>query len=237
MESHILYYNNEKIVVEILRKSIKNFNLHIKSNRAVYISVPHRAKFDIIVKYLESKVLWIYKGLKRLEVRDKIYRIDDLEDINSKITYLGSTYQIIQEKSNKESIEFVGDNLVLSSKKTLDLFDIRKKLNTAYRNDIKKITDLLCQNLYSHYPKLFPQAEINIRKMKGRWGSCNASKKKVTFNSELIYTPLSCIEYVVTHEFVHFLHANHSPRFYLALEKLMPDYKERRKKLKSIAIL
>ncbi|MFR4476737.1 MAG: M48 family metallopeptidase [Ruminococcus callidus] len=36
----------------------------------------------------------------------------------------------------------------------------------------------------------------------------------LTFNLRLLAAPVRCIEYVVIHEFTHFLHPDHSPAFY-----------------------
>ena len=38
--------------------------------------------------------------------------------------------------------------------------------------------------------------------------------------------------YVVVHEYCHFLQPNHSPAFWAEVEKLLPDWKERRALLK-----
>ena len=43
----------------------------------------------------------------------------------------------------------------------------------------------------------------------------------------LIHYPVEFIEYVILHEFAHFVHPNHSRAFYALIEKYMPDYKER----------
>lgn len=96
----------------------------------------------------------------------------------------------------------------------------------------------LCREVYPYYEKKsikYPQ--IKFRKMKSRWGSCHPIRGIITFNTNLIYAPIECIEYVVWHEFTHFLQANHSPKFYEELELVCPDYKERRKKLKEVSIL
>lgn len=95
----------------------------------------------------------------------------------------------------------------------------------------------LCREAYSYYEKLgidYPQ--IKFRKMTSRWGSCHPTKGILTFNTNLIYAPIECVEYVVLHEFTHFLQANHSRAFYEELARVCPDYKERRKKLKDIKI-
>lgn len=49
-------------------------------------------------------------------------------------------------------------------------------------------------------------AEVRIRKMKTRWGCCNADARRIWLNLELIKKPVTCLEYVLVHEMVH-LHA------------------------------
>jgi predicted metal-dependent hydrolase len=64
--------------------------------------------------------------------------------------------------------------------------------------------------------------------MVSRWGSCQPRENILCFNTALIEAPVECIEYVVAHEFTHFLEANHSKSFYNKLEKIIPDWKQRR---------
>ena len=42
-----------------------------------------------------------------------------------------------------------------------------------------------------------------------------------------------CIEQVILHELLHFVHPNHSPAFYALLTQLMPDWKERKQRLET----
>lgn len=44
--------------------------------------------------------------------------------------------------------------------------------------------------------------------------------------------PMEIIDYVVIHELCHRKEMNHSKRFWDEVEKVLPDYKERRKWLK-----
>ena len=86
----------------------------------------------------------------------------------------------------------------------------------------------ICREIYRYFEKYnveFPQ--IRFRSMVSRWGSCQAKRKVLTFNLRLIEMPKICVEYVVLHEFVHFLQANHSKRFYALMTMFMPDWKER----------
>ena len=51
----------------------------------------------------------------------------------------------------------------------------------------------------------------------------------ITLNKRLLEAPRYCIEYVVMHEFCHFIHPDHSKHFYAFLTMLMPDWKERKR--------
>ena len=64
--------------------------------------------------------------------------------------------------------------------------------------------------------------------MTSRWGSCNFVRKILTFNYALINAPIECVEYVIYHEFTHFIEPNHSKKFYNQLAMFMPDWQERK---------
>jgi len=66
------------------------------------------------------------------------------------------------------------------------------------------------------------------------WGSCQPEKGVITLNSKLIAAPRNCIEYVVLHEFVHFIYSSHSKQFYEFVAMLMPDWKERKSELEKV---
>lgn len=72
---------------------------------------------------------------------------------------------------------------------------------------------------------------ITIRNQKSRWGSCS-SEGNLNFNCLLMLTPAEVIDYVVVHELCHRLEMNHSRYFWAEVERILPDYKKRRKWLK-----
>ena len=65
-----------------------------------------------------------------------------------------------------------------------------------------------------------------------RFGSCSA-KNSLCFSWRLMQYPPEAIDYVVVHELCHILHHDHSPAFYAAVARVMPDYKRREKLLKT----
>lgn len=72
---------------------------------------------------------------------------------------------------------------------------------------------------------------IAIKDAKTRWGSCSRDGN-LNFSFRLVLKPLELLDYVVVHELCHRIHMNHSKEFWQEVERILPDYKDRRKRLK-----
>ena len=73
---------------------------------------------------------------------------------------------------------------------------------------------------------------VTIRNQKTRWGSCS-SKGNLNFNCLLMLVPEKVRDYVLVHELAHRKQMNHSPAFWKIVEDVLPDYRERRKWLRT----
>ncbi len=73
---------------------------------------------------------------------------------------------------------------------------------------------------------------VRIGNQTSRWGSCS-SKGTLSFNWRLIELPGDLADYIVVHELAHLLQPNHSPRFWGEVERVLPDWRTRRKALRS----
>lgn len=76
---------------------------------------------------------------------------------------------------------------------------------------------------------------ITIREQKTRWGSCS-SKGNLNFNWKLVLLAPELLDYVVVHELAHRREMNHSKNFWKIVEAELPDYRERRRRLKECRI-
>ena len=74
--------------------------------------------------------------------------------------------------------------------------------------------------------------QLAYRNMTSRWGSCQPSTGRICINVRLALYPPECLEYVVVHELCHLLERGHGPRFHQLMDRFMPDWKQRRDKLR-----
>ena len=162
----------------------------------------------------------------------------NVKNINLRVKPDGSVHLSVSRFVSAKAL----DDFVISKAefvfKASERFKNRKSLSRLpyyTEAEVKEEILKICKEVYPYFEKSgieFP--DIKFRKMKSRWGSCHIKKCILTFNTNLSYAPKKCIEYVVLHEFTHFLVGNHLPGFYRELEKVCPDYKERRLLLKEI---
>lgn len=78
----------------------------------------------------------------------------------------------------------------------------------------------------------FSYAKVRFANQKGRWGSCSSSGT-ISLNVALMNQPLDIIDYVLIHELAHTRQMNHSQAFWDIVAECIPDYKQRRKLLKT----
>ena len=74
--------------------------------------------------------------------------------------------------------------------------------------------------------------ELRLRRMKSQWGNCHWRQGYITLNTALARCPETLRDYVALHELVHFVHPDHGPGFYGLMDRLMPDWRQRRKELR-----
>lgn len=219
--------NGKKIPYIIERKNVKNINMRVKDGY-IYVSARKSVPEEYIKKLLEKN------GTKFSAAIDKLKTVNKTDLSVTK--YLGTEYpvEIIQSKSNKVSFEnnrFTVCVIDTNDRENI-LFNILKwksdKCVEIYAQLNQKVCNLFRENGYK-----VPLAVVTIKLMKTRWGSCNYVTGRFSMNLKLIDYPMECIYGVFCHEYMHFIHQNHSADFYRDLEKICPEYRKYDKFLKN----
>lgn len=95
----------------------------------------------------------------------------------------------------------------------------------------------LAKKKVAHFNQLyqFTFQKITIKNQKTRWGSCS-KKGNLNFNYKIALLPEVLVDYIVVHELCHLGAFNHSKKFWNLVARVVPNYKELRKKLKRMTI-
>ena len=203
----------------ITKKKIKNFILRIYPDSSIAVSAPLHASDREIENFVLSKKAWIEKTLEKVK---------KLKDDSIKILGKNVEKKVIQ--SDLERISLTDRNIFIYSK-NIEEIEIEKKFLEWKYNKLKEIIEEAIEK----YTKLL-NTEINyykIKKLSSAWGIYHRRENYISFNIDLIEKDIESIEYVVLHEICHIFYMDHQKKFWTLVEKYIPDYKIRRKKLKS----
>ena len=217
------YYNLEQ-------KNVKNINLRIKANQSIFVSANNSVTEDTIEDYLISKAEYILKALDHYAELEK-YSPKPKQYVNGETFHiLGHDRRLKVTQGKKNTVE-TDESFIFLTVNDISNIELKKKTMDKWtKNYCKETLQNVCESIYPKFQKYgvaFPT--LRFRYMVSRWGSCQPKRGILTFNIALIEAPISCIEYVVTHEFTHFLQPNHSRQFYQLLAMFMPDWNERKK--------
>ena len=204
--------NDYIIEYEIIRKDNKNLYFRFDENCKLVITAP-RFISDQEVKNLITKnssaILKMYEDSLEKSIRDKLF------------WYLGKSYEVTFDNRVTE-LKFEDNNIICHDEEELEKF-YQKECVRVFNEEIE-----VCKKCFNNLPEF----RLRIRKMRTRWGVCNTKDKIITLNSELLKKDIPLIDYVIVHEMAHFYEGNHSKKFWAIVEMVIPDYKEKRKKLK-----
>jgi hypothetical protein len=217
-------FNNKKIEYTLTRKNVKNINLRIHPDLSISVSANKYVPKRVIEEFILSKGEFITNSLEKLEKSQK--KLEQSFCDNSTFDFFERSITVCITKADKPKICLQGDKLLVFAKDTQNQQLINKQIEKwiaqqslpyfeKYFNKYK--------NIFSQYK--IPNPTLTIRKMKSKWGSCQYQTGKITINSQLFRYPEICLDYVMLHEFCHFLQPNHSKEFYALVESFMPNWK------------
>jgi len=233
MAKEYITHKGKKYYFEVLEKNIKNINLKVDVNKNVKISVPSGTEMEYIKSFVKEKSDWIQKQFDYYDSYAEEKENIKFED-GETVYLLGKQYKMKVSKSEKNNIYV--DNKYLKIDVTEKYIKNKDMLQREYDKWLKKYAKKILTDITEEYHKPLKKykidlPEIEIRKMKNRWGSCLHTSNKIIYNLNLIKAPICCAEYVALHELSHLKYKNHDEKFYNFMTIFMPDWQERKKLL------
>lgn len=232
-EQRVVHCEDGDIPYLLTRKPVKNVNLRIKPEGEVLVSANNSVPTDFIDAFIEKKQRYIFSVLSKYEEKKKLFQAVPKRYVSGEsYDLLGKSLRLKVEANKEENVYTDGVYIFLKVK---DKDDFRHKeimMSKWLKQYQTTVFEELLQEkylLFEKYGVTYPT--LKIRNMTSRWGSCQPKKGIITLNSKLIEASRNCIEYVILHELVHFIHPNHSRQFWDFVAMMMPDWKERKEEL------
>lgn len=207
--------NNKEYPYTVTFKKMRSIIVKVRAGQLI-VSAPYYTSIETIDSLIQKNK---EKLIKSMESYKPYLSVED-----HYVYIFGKKYELVIRDLGKKICRIHDDKLYVYSRNVEGAFEqYAKELLYQYLNEkIEASLPLFSKN----------HVKIEIKKYKGRWGSCFYKMNKVSFNLSLIHLKKELIDYVIMHELTHFIEANHSKRFYHELAMRMPDYLIRQNALK-----
>ncbi|MDI2090871.1 M48 family metallopeptidase [Commensalibacter oyaizuii] len=202
----------------------KKITISITSNHIIKIRAPIRTPLKTITALLTDHSHWIVKQLHKKK-KPVVLNYTHLEPH----LYLGKFYPLyIDENPNQKQNILFQNHQIYISVRYYTPYKIYALLDNAYHFQALQYFTQRIHNFQAQTPWINWKCPpiLRIKKMTSRWGSfTNKNTGIITLNQHLIKACPQCIDYVILHELCHAAEMNHSKRFYVLLDKIMPDWR------------
>lgn len=150
--------------------------------------------------------------------------------------YLGERYPLTVRPATgrKSNVHFDGHEIHIKSLRH-ESEAIRNVLQNWYLSRAKKVLNARLQTMAERVDWVRTKpVPLKLRRMKRTWGNCSSSGL-IKLNTHLIKAPPGIIDSVIAHELCHLQEMNHGKAFYALLERLNPNWRTDRLRLRSEA--
>lgn len=227
-------WNMDGVPMEFVRKNIRTLRIGVHApDGRVSISAPLSLDERVVRGFVAARFEWIVR--KRTQIRSSAPPGKPAATAGETHFFEGRPHRLIVTESTQ------APQVRLLSTQEIEL-KLRAGTSQAQRKALLHdwYRDQLATRLAALVSEWCPRmgvsvAEVRIRQMKTRWGSCNARARRIWLNLELMKAPRECLEYVVVHELVHLLERGHNARFRGFMDDFLPNWRALRRQLNQFA--
>lgn len=202
----------------------------IERNGLLTVRPPLRMTPEQVDETVFSKRMWIYRNLA--DWRDlNAARVSRNWVSGESFLYLGSSYRLELVQVQDEALKLKDGRFCLL--RSLAQTDGGTAAEQAFINfyQIKGLERITKRVNYFASKVDVTAGTIQIKELGYRWASC-MKNGDLHFHWKCLMAPLTVIDYIIVHELCHLHHRDHSEAFWNEVDKILPDYRERKEWLR-----
>lgn len=218
------------ISYQVVRSKRATADIVIERDGSIVVRAPESIPDERIEDMVEAKRIWIYKNLAEWRDLNATRVLREYRN-GEGFLYLGRSYRLLLVADQPEPLLLKNGRFCLRR----DLVDegAIEAAKAAFRDYyIARGSERLTQRLNYYAPKVgvTPQ-DMNVRELGNRWASCSPGGN-LAFHWKCMMAPQTIIDYIVVHELCHFRYLDHTDAFWNEVDKVIPNYAERKEWLR-----
>jgi predicted metal-dependent hydrolase len=222
--------DKNEISYEVVRSRRATADIIIERDGSIVIRAPEWADDELIDSIVRSRHFWIFQSLAEWKDLNATRVLREYKN-GEGFLYLGRAYRLLLIADQDEPLRLENDRFLL--RRTLadsgDLSDAKESFRSFY---ISRGREHIRQRVDYFAPKAGVSSySVEVRELGNRWASCSPSAS-LAFHWKCMMAPLTIIDYIVVHELSHLRQRDHTDAFWNEVDKLIPDYRERKEWLR-----
>ncbi len=230
-----LWVDGTDLSYEWQKKRVKNLNLRVQPDGSIHVSAAGWVPAATVDEFVRSHAGMIEKARQRWQ-NERPQEALAVEN-GAKLPCLGREMELVLWRGSPKGAELRGNQLVLTLPDPADQKAAERLLAGWWKKTCGELFAAVLEQWYPRFARWnIPRPTLRTRRMTSRWGSCQPATAVITMNERLLHAPMECTEYIMAHELAHLVRADHSPAFHAVVTEVMPDWKERKKRLREARI-
>lgn len=232
--THSIQYGETTIEYDLDYAPRKTLAISVEPNLRVHVVAPPDTAPEVVAAKVRQRAPWILRQRRELErylpgPAPRQYVSGETHH------YLGRQYRLKVTEGQPEGAKLMRGWLHISTADKGNTAQVKQLLDSWYDTQARRVFP---ERLAAVLPRfqavgVTEAPRLIIKPLEARWGSC-ADNGTITLNTRLVQASKPHIDYVVVHELCHLVEHNHSSRFYHLLDRMLPDWRERRQLLNEV---
>jgi predicted metal-dependent hydrolase len=238
-------HGQHTVCFELVRSDRRTLGLAVRRDGSVVARAPRRAREADVLAWVAGHAEWILRrqrGAAERALRTPPRRFVDGETH----LYLGREYRLTvvcddngstaaargrPKRGVAEGVRLDDGELFVTVDGDASPGRVEALLDAWYMRQARRRFSERLDACWASFPANGrPRPALRVRHMRSRWGSMSPGGS-MSLRVDLIRAPEECLDYVIVHELCHLVHPHHGREFWALVERYVPDWKDRRRRL------
>lgn len=198
----------------------------------IVLQIPYRMSRRTVDQFVRDQSAWIIRSFEQAAQRQPAVQ-------QNSFLFLGQEYALdvlpsalLRKKGfcelHQETLQIhVPAALLPEQQQDMARQILADFLRTQAGEILKQRADIYAEKMNVRY------CSIKLTDPRARWGSCDRFGN-LALSWRVVMAPMELIDYLIVHELAHIIRFDHSPAYWHEVERILPDYKARRKALQQM---
>lgn len=218
------------ISYDVVRSRRTTADIIIERDGSVLVRAPQWVDDAQVAGIVESRAFWIFQSLAEWRDLNASQVVREFKN-GEGFLYLGRSYRLLLVDEQDDAVALRNGRFCVR-RALLEEGDVAAAKIAIQNYYIARGEQRIRRRVAYFAPKVdVAPGSVEVRDLGNRWASCSRGGD-LAFHWKCMMAPQTILDYVAVHELCHLHHADHTDAFWNEVDKVLPEYRERKQWLR-----